>query len=97
MRSAAARAVDRETIRRLNREELARVQERDARYAEGWQIHRAGAAADGVDSDYSSRSRDYAQARADYESDRAAYARDLARWRRAVADCRAGDYSACDR
>ncbi|MBW8754972.1 MAG: hypothetical protein JF595_12630 [Sphingomonadales bacterium] len=86
MRSAAARARDRETIRQLNLQELARVRERDARYAEGWRAH-----------DYaSSASRDHQQARADYARDHAQYERELAAWRRAVAACRAGDYSACD-
>jgi hypothetical protein len=40
MRSPAARARDREVIRRLNREELARTSARDAGYAEGWRAYR---------------------------------------------------------
>lgn len=40
MRSAAARARDREIVRQLNLQELARVRERDARYAEGWRAWR---------------------------------------------------------
>lgn len=87
MRSAAARARDREIIRQLNLQEAARVRERDARYAEGWRAYDA-------DREYSSR--DNRRSMNDYARDRAQYERDMARWRRAVAACRAGDYSACD-
>lgn len=96
MRTVAARLRDREIIRRLNREELARVQERDAGYAKGWQAYRDRAAPAAADSGYSRPSRDYARAQADYARDHAAYQRNLARWRRAVAACRNGDYSAYD-
>lgn len=91
MRSATARARDRETIRQLNRDELARVRERDARYAEGWRAARGG-----TNFEYSRSSQDYARAQADYARDRADYERDLAQWRRAVAACRAGNYAACE-
>lgn len=40
MRSAAARAKDRELTRRLNEAQLRHVRERDAGYAEGWQAYR---------------------------------------------------------
>lgn len=96
MRSAAARLRDREIIRQLNQNELARVRERDSGYAEGWRAYRDGAGPAAVDPDYTRQSRDYARAQADYAQDRAAYQRDLARWRRAVAACRDGDYSACE-
>jgi hypothetical protein len=96
MRSAAARLRDREIIRQLNRNELARVRERDAGYAEGWRAYRDRAGSAEVDPGYSRQSQDYVRAQADYAQDRAAYQRDLARWRRAVAACRAGDYSACE-
>lgn len=96
MRNAEARARDRETIRRLNREELARVQQRDAGYAAGWQAWRERNGAPQAAPSRSRRSDDYARARADYERDRAAYERDLARWRRAAAACREGDYYACE-
>lgn len=86
MRSAAARARDREMIRQLNLRESARVRERDARYAQGWRSAQAGGDAAG----------DHERAMADYARDRADYERDMAEWRRAVAACRAGDYSACD-
>ena len=93
MRNADARARDKETIRQLNLRELARVRERDARYAEGWRAARANA---GRQAEYAARSRDHDRAMQDYARDRASYERAMSRWRRAVAACRAGDYSACD-
>ena len=93
MRSAAARARDREIIRQLNRQELAMVRERDAGYAAGW---RATRDAEGGNDDYAARRRENDQAVADYARSRAQYERDMADWRRAFAACRAGDYSACD-
>ena len=93
MRSAAARARDREIIRDLNRQELARVQERDARYAEGWRAYRGSAEPRG---DYAQEWRADREAMAGYARERAQYERDLANWRRAVDACRRGDYSACD-
>ena len=42
MRSAAARARDAAIIRRLNQEQLAFVQNRDAQYAQGWRAYREG-------------------------------------------------------
>jgi hypothetical protein len=92
MRTAAARARDREIIRQLNLAELAHVRERDARYAEGWRAARAN----GDDQEYSARSRDYQRDVADSSRSRTQYERDMAAWRRAVAACRAGDSSACD-
>lgn len=86
MRSAAARAKDREIIRQLNRQELARVRARDARYAEGWRAYRENERA----------GRHHDRAVAAYERDRTRYERDMAAWRRAVSACRAGDYAACD-
>jgi hypothetical protein len=96
MRSAAARARDREIIRQLNLQELARVRERDARYAEGWRTARASGRRAGADAEYAARSRDHERAMADYAQDRARYERQMAKWRADVAACRAGDYSACD-
>lgn len=92
MRSAAARARDREIIRQLNRQELARVRQRDAGYEEGWRAWREG----GGGTTPAARSRDYERDLADYSRDRAQYERQMAAWRRAVAACRNGDYSACD-
>ncbi|MBA3053792.1 MAG: hypothetical protein FP826_02390 [Sphingomonadales bacterium] len=88
MRSAAARARDREIIRQLNLQEAAKVRERDARYAKGWRAARSG--------EYSARSQSHERDMANYRRSRAQYDRDMAAWRRAVAACRAGDYSACD-
>lgn len=87
MRTQAARERDRAVIRRLNQQELARVRERDARYAQGWAKWRAHneQAADRRDAD-----RDYADARDDYEQR-------MAEWRRAVAACREGRYEYCAR
>jgi hypothetical protein len=96
MREAAARVRDRETIRRLNREELARVQQRDAGYAQGWRTFRDRADPAGGNADYSRQAQDYERAQADYARERIAYQRDLAQWRRDVAACRSGDYSACE-
>lgn len=84
MRSAAARARDRELTRQLNLQEMARVRQRDAHR------HAAGAG------DHAARSRDHDRAMALYARNQAEYERELADWRRAVAACRAGDYSACD-
>jgi hypothetical protein len=92
MRNAAARARDRETIRQLNLQELARVRQRDAGYAQGWREARAR----GNDDDYSARSRSHERDMANHARDRQQYEREMAQWRRAVAACRAGDYSACD-
>lgn len=91
MRSAAARAHDREVIRQLNRQELAMVRERDAGYAEGWRATR-NSAADG----YAAQVRNHDKAVADYARSRAQYEQDMADWRRTVTACRHGDYSACD-
>lgn len=96
MNSPAARARDRAIIRQLNLQELARVRERDGRYAAGWRAARAASNPLTRDSDHSRRADTYERARVDYHRDRADYERDLAQWRRAVAACRAGDYSACD-
>lgn len=92
MRTQAARERDRGVIRRLNQQELARVRERDAGYAQGWaawKAHKARAhgeqAADRRDAD-----RSYADARDDYEQR-------MAEWRRAVAACREGRYEYCAR
>ena len=82
MRSAAARERDRATIRRLNLEQLARVRERDAGYAEGWRAYRER------------HSGDAARRPAQAERDRAE--RDRAEHRRAAAACRAGRRDYCE-
>lgn len=68
MRSAAARARDKAIIKRLNQEQLASVQNRDARYAEGWRAYREGPRVD------SGR-------QAQYERDMAAWRRAVAKCR----------------
>lgn len=86
MRSAAARARDREGTRQLNLAALQNVREREARGELGWRPARTSDA----------ESEQYRRAMADYGRDRVAYEREMANWRRAVTACRAGDYSACD-
>ncbi len=93
MRDPRARAHDREIIKQLNRNQLAHVRERDARYADGWKAYRE--AKNGTGS--------YARARADNDRQQAEYARkrdlheqDMAAWRHAVAMCRAGHDEYCD-
>ena len=81
MRSAEARARDRAIIKRLNQEQLAYVQNRDAHYAEGWRAYREG----------DREGPRVAPARA------AQYDHAMAAWRRAVAKCNAGYYEYCAR
>lgn len=68
MRSAEARARDKATIKRLNEEQLARVRQRDARYAEGWRAYRTGPRVD-------------AGRQAQYEREMTAWRRAVARCR----------------
>ncbi|MDF8332384.1 hypothetical protein [Novosphingobium cyanobacteriorum] len=90
MRTHAARERDRAIIRQLNMDEAARVQERDARYAEGWRAWREqGGGHHGDQERYRADQQDYARRQAQYQ-------RDMADWRRRVAACRNGDYDACD-
>lgn len=96
MRSAEARARDRAMIRQLNLEEAARVRKRDARNARIWSASRGGKSALAGD-EYAARSLDHERAMANYTRSRAQYEQEMAAWSRAVAACRAGDYSACDR
>lgn len=93
MRSAAARARDHAIIRRLNQNELAYVQQRDARDAEGWRNYRSRGA---NSEDYARRRADYERTNQRYAEDQNHYQRQMSAWRRAVAACRAGVYSACD-
>lgn len=93
MRSEATRARDAQIIRDLNRQELAYVQDRDSRYAEGWQAYRGRDADSG---DYARRRSDYEDANRSYADQMSDYRRRMAQWRRAVSACEAGDSSACD-
>src|SRR5262245_10358319 len=67
MRSAAARARDRAVIRQLNLQEAARVRERDAGYAAGWQAYAEGRGTS------SARSQAYQRDVSRYERQRAQY------------------------
>ena len=93
MRTAAARARDRAIIRRMNEDQLAYVNKRDARYAAEWRDYRARGA---TSEDHARHREDYERANQRYADDQSRYQRQMAAWRRAVAACRAGDYSACD-
>jgi hypothetical protein len=84
MRSAAARARDSATIRRMNQQQLAYVRNRDARMMQNYRRAQSG---------YGD---DYADARSDYADARADYSRRMAEWRRAVAACNAGRWEYCD-
>lgn len=106
MQSRAAREADAAEIRRLNREQAAFVQRRDARYAQGWKAWRENEAARADDENraYGKEMHRYQDARRAADADRDAYARarrDYAAamddWRRDVADCRAGYYERCAR
>ena len=68
MRSAEARARDQAIIKRLNQEQLATVQNRDAQYAGGWRAYRDGP-------------RVNAARQAQYEREMAAWRRAVARCR----------------
>jgi len=93
MRSAAARARDREQIRQLNLAQLDYVRRRDAGYAEGWAASRATGEAGGAT--YAERSRQHRAALASHAAAQAEYDRQMAQWRRQVSACRAGDWDAC--
>lgn len=113
MRNRAAREADRETIRRMNEDQLAMVRDRDARYASGWHAWEAAhgrAAPDGRgdyadprerDLDPRERDADY-DTRSDSDQDRYTAARReydaaMARWREDVAACQDGYYERCAR
>lgn len=96
-------ARDAATIRRLNRDQLAYVRQRDAGYAQGWRDHAAARSDDDADEGYTADRRTYADSRADYEAQRRDYAeqrreydRQMREWRQDVAACRAGYYEHCD-
>jgi len=96
LRTAAARAADRERTRRLNLGELAHVRQRDAAYAQGWAAARAAAPDPSGNEGYAAALRDHRARQTAYENDRADYDRRMAQWRRQVAACHAGEISACD-
>lgn len=95
MRSAAARARDREQIRQLNLAQLAYVRQRDAQYAAGWAAARAGRESTSEERAYAARVREHRRAVADHASAEADYERQMAAWRAQVNACQSGDLSAC--
>lgn len=86
MRDRALREADAAGVRQLNIDQARYVQQRDARYAEGWQRTREFP---GEQSRYERDMDRYRESRADYEARMAA-------WRRAVQLCREGRYEYCD-
>jgi hypothetical protein len=93
MQTEQAREHDRAMIRKLNRDMLAQVQARDALYAAVWRAYREMPQAQ---ADYRRRLAAYEREQDRYAQDRQRYEQAMARWRRDVADCRAGDFAACD-
>lgn len=92
-RSAEARARDKAIIRQLNQDQLAKVRERDARYAAGWQAYREQG---GRNEAYSAARADHDRAMDAFARERAAYERERAAWRRAVQLCESGHYEYCE-
>ncbi len=96
MRSAAARARDREMTREANLSERAVVRRRDVRDAQRSRVTRIDSDRyEAADGEYAAASRDHGQAMETYQRRRQQYERELAEWRRSVAACRDGDYAAC--
>lgn len=93
MQSKAARARDAELIRQLNRDMLAQVRERDARYAQGWQDYRDFPARD---AEFKAAMAAYARSNEAYARDRATYEARMSAWRKAVELCRAGRTEYCE-
>ena len=89
-KSAAWLRRDRAIIRQLNQRELARVRQRDARYAAQARVSRADQEA------YARRRAAYEGQMADHAQQQRRYQQRLANWREDVAACRAGVRSACD-
>lgn len=91
-------ARDAATIRRMNRDQLDYVRQRDAGYAQGWRDYdSARGRRDVEDEGYAADRRDYDTARADYAEERRRYEREMREWREDVAACRAGYYEHCAR
>jgi hypothetical protein len=93
MQTEAARARDSARIRELNRDMLAQVQARDAKYAANWQAYRDAPKAQ---EEYRRRLAAYQSDQDSYAADRSRYEQAMADWKRKVTACRAGDYSACE-
>jgi hypothetical protein len=93
MQNEQARERDRAMIRALNRDMLAQVQQRDAKYSANWQAYRDAPKAQ---AEYRERLAAYERDRASYAAERKRYEQARATWQRNVAACRAGDYAACE-
>jgi hypothetical protein len=93
MKDPRARARDAEMIRQLNRDMLAQVRERDAKYAQGWQDAREYPQRE---AQYQAALAAYARSNQAYAHDRADYETRMAQWRRAVELCRAGRTEYCE-
>lgn len=82
-------ARDRDTIRKMNLDQLAYVRNRDARYASGWQNYadRRSASQPTETTDYAARRRAYQDDLEQYREDRRRYDEAMADWRRDTSDC----------
>ncbi len=87
-KSAEWLARDREIIRNLNRNELAKVRRREARHAARVRAN---------NDSYARRRAAYEADMADYHHQQRQYRVRMAAWREAVAACNAGQRSACRR
>lgn len=95
MRTAAARAHDRELTRQLNLGQLAHVRERDAAYAVAWNAMREQDGIREANHRHAERTSRHRQALADYHAAQADYQTRLANWRNQVAACNGGNRGAC--
>ena len=93
MQSEEARERDAAMIRKLNRDMLAQVQARDARYAADWQAYRE---APKMQAEYRERLAAYERDRTSFAAEQRRYQQARAKWERDVAACRGGDYAACE-
>jgi hypothetical protein len=93
MRTEAARERDRARIRELNRDMLAQVEARDAKFAANWQAYREAPKAQ---EEYRRRLAAYQSDQDSYAADRKRYEQAMADWKRNVTACRAGEYAACE-
>lgn len=93
MQNADAIERDRQLIAALNRDMLAQVQERDARYSAGWQAYREQPQRL---AEYQQRVAAFQREQDTYAAERKRYEQAMADWKRNVAACRAGNYAACN-
>lgn len=93
--TAEALARDRAAIRKLNQDQLASVQRRDAGYAREWRGYADAPHAE-HGAVYSSDQHSYRAAQHDYAQQRKQYEQAMRDWRADVAACQSGDYDRCD-